>query len=272
MDPAATSASAGGKEERRRRRKWDVTDEGVTAAQPAPAAADPVAAAAAAAAGAPGAASTEAAARMAKMQEIRAKAQQQAAQIEERIKAAAALQPKAPRRNKWGEQSPAGGGGLAVLTPGMPPKVDVAAINALLQAKGLSGIATPSNPARDARPLHPEGSVDLNSCPSGRIRNILTKGSVQSQIQRDTGAAVTTRGRFYPSPEIPAPGQHLHLRITGDTQEQARRACTRSWSGAAARARGGGVCAVCGLAGEGGTRPTRANPLPCGLVCFLWRS
>ncbi|KAG9061729.1 hypothetical protein KI688_006879 [Linnemannia hyalina] len=59
--------------------------------------------------------------------------------------------------------------------------------------------------------------IDINDV---KHRYILTKGSVQTQIQRDTTADVTTRGKYYPDRSIATEKDPpLYLHVTAMTQE-----------------------------------------------------
>ncbi|KAG0016186.1 hypothetical protein BGZ81_011358 [Podila clonocystis] len=59
--------------------------------------------------------------------------------------------------------------------------------------------------------------IDINDV---KHRYILTKGSVQTQLQRDTGADVTTRGKYYPDRSMATDKDPpLYLHVTATTQD-----------------------------------------------------
>ncbi|KAG0740335.1 hypothetical protein G6F57_012580 [Rhizopus arrhizus] len=86
-----------------------------------------------------------------------------------------------------------------------------ARINAMLQQKGI--------------PLHVEDSKEgefTKNIPINDLKNryTLTRGATQAQIHEETGADVTTRGKFYPDLSLAAPGEPpLYLHVSAKTKE-----------------------------------------------------
>ncbi|KAI1315297.1 hypothetical protein EDD11_001029 [Mortierella claussenii] len=86
------------------------------------------------------------------------------------------------------------------------------------EATGHSGQLSSSVPIKESKERDEfVADIDINDV---KHRYILTKGSVQTQIQRDTGADVTTRGQYYEdrsmaTEKIPP----LYLHVTAMTQE-----------------------------------------------------
>jgi hypothetical protein len=63
----------------------------------------------------------------------------------------------------------------------------------------------------------PEAMVTINDTGA---RGKLTSKQVQEEINRKTGAAVTTRGRYYPPTDANrSGGDALHLHVTGETEK-----------------------------------------------------
>ncbi|KAG0312188.1 hypothetical protein BGZ97_011377 [Linnemannia gamsii] len=82
-----------------------------------------------------------------------------------------------------------------------------------------SAAGRPASSAREANRERDEffKDIDINDV---KHRYILTKGSVQTQIQRDTTADVTTRGKYYPDRSMATEKDPpLYLHVTAMTQE-----------------------------------------------------
>ncbi|RCH93586.1 hypothetical protein CU098_004600, partial [Rhizopus stolonifer] len=86
-----------------------------------------------------------------------------------------------------------------------------ARINAMLQQKGI--------------PLHVEDSKEgefTKNIPINELKNryMLTRGATQTQIHQETGADVTTRGKYYPDISLATPGEPpLFLHVSAKSQE-----------------------------------------------------
>ncbi|KAJ3002166.1 hypothetical protein HKX48_002497, partial [Thoreauomyces humboldtii] len=68
----------------------------------------------------------------------------------------------------------------------------------------------------------PPSEAFSHDVPINDIKNryLLTKGATQTEIKRDTGADVTTRGRYYPNTELASGGEPpLYLHVSAATQE-----------------------------------------------------
>ncbi|KAF9313036.1 hypothetical protein BG003_005675 [Podila horticola] len=110
--------------------------------------------------------------------------------------------------------------------------IAAARINARLAAQGV--LPTPEQAESTAASALEEGSsfsivkeskerdefvadIDINDV---KHRYVLTKGSVQTQLQRDTGADVTTRGKYYPDRSMATDKDPpLYLHVTATTQD-----------------------------------------------------
>ncbi|CEI95693.1 hypothetical protein RMCBS344292_09872 [Rhizopus microsporus] len=86
-----------------------------------------------------------------------------------------------------------------------------ARINAMLQQKGIN--------------LHAEESKEgefTKNIPINDLKNryMLTRGATQTQIHQETGADVTTRGKYYPDISLASPGEPpLYLHVSAKTRE-----------------------------------------------------
>ncbi|KAF8946456.1 hypothetical protein BGZ47_000526 [Haplosporangium gracile] len=155
-----------------------------------------------------------------------------------------------------GAESTSGGQNIAVGGADQSPAdaavaaaaIAAAKLNAMLVAKGQAPASTPeininNSGAADstvpAATVSDESSAAGRSAPGAREANrerdeffkdidindikhryILTKGSVQTQIQRDTTADVTTRGKYYPDRSMATEKDPpLYLHVTAMTQE-----------------------------------------------------
>ncbi|KAH8915816.1 hypothetical protein BT69DRAFT_1314197 [Atractiella rhizophila] len=129
------------------------------------------------------------------------------------------------RKRKWDDPS--------ASPPSKQPKLESNALDAadadtmLVIAEAARRIAAqystkpaPSAYIADARePGDPEfvKDVEINDV---RNRYMLTKGTTQSQIHKDTGATVTTKGNWYPDKSLATEGAPpLYLHITATTLE-----------------------------------------------------
>lgn len=66
----------------------------------------------------------------------------------------------------------------------------------------------------------PEATVGLCTCSASARRRLVARGT-HDEITAKTGAAVTTKGRYFPPAEAERVGtEALHLHLTGDLQEQ----------------------------------------------------
>ncbi|RUS19880.1 hypothetical protein BC937DRAFT_86785 [Endogone sp. FLAS-F59071] len=129
---------------------------------------------------------------------------------------------------------PTTSGDATVLDPNVAASVAAAKINAMLAEKGIQipvklpqvivpekkdENKIPEAPGKEHKPSSEEFVKDI---PINDIKNryLLTKGATQSQIQKDTGADVTTRGKYYPEKHL-ASEEHppLYLHVTAVSQE-----------------------------------------------------
>ncbi|KAF9432691.1 hypothetical protein BGZ76_010453 [Entomortierella beljakovae] len=101
-----------------------------------------------------------------------------------------------------------------LVAQGIPPfETDGANSSASKLTDGPSDIGT-----RESKERHEfVHDIDINDL---KNRYTLTKGSVQTQLQRDTGADVTTRGRYYSDRSLATEKDPpLYLHVTAVTQE-----------------------------------------------------
>jgi len=77
---------------------------------------------------------------------------------------------------------------------------------------------------KDAMPEHYEAELEINDFPQNARWKVTHKETL-GPISEWTGAAVTTRGQFYPSGKIPGPGERkLYLFIEGPTEKSVKKA------------------------------------------------
>ncbi len=127
---------------------------------------------------------------------------------------------KRKRRSKWDVK--------AVDAPTVAPAAPVSALEAAQSAvaramppqlsTGLPGL--PATQQANLKPVTPEATVGLCSCSASARRRLVARGT-HEEITAKTGAAVTTKGRYFPPAEAEQAGtEALHLHLTGESQEQ----------------------------------------------------
>ncbi|ESQ34701.1 hypothetical protein EUTSA_v10006608mg [Eutrema salsugineum] len=119
------------------------------------------------------------------------------------------------------------GGGLAVVpgvlpvtVPGVPdgPGRAAAMVAAINLQHNLAKIQA------DAMPEHYEAELEINDFPQNARWKVTHKETL-GPISDWTGAAITTRGQFYPPGRIPGPGERkLYLFIEGPTEKSVKQA------------------------------------------------
>lgn len=121
---------------------------------------------------------------------------------------------KRKRRSKWDVK--------AVEAPAVSALE--AAQNAVARAlppqlsTGLPGLPATQQP--NLTPVAPEATVGLCDCSASARRRLVARGT-HEEITAKTGAAVTTKGRYFPPAEAERAGtEALHLHLTGETQEE----------------------------------------------------
>ncbi|ORZ03669.1 hypothetical protein BCR43DRAFT_483759 [Syncephalastrum racemosum] len=109
----------------------------------------------------------------------------------------------------------------------------LARVKSLLAQKGIQDdgsnktstngtAASGGNGAAPATREHGDGEF-VKDIPINDLKNryMLTRGATQSQIQRDTGADVTTRGKYYPDKSLATASEPpLYLHISASNKEQ----------------------------------------------------
>ncbi|CAG8800236.1 8935_t:CDS:2, partial [Racocetra persica] len=120
------------------------------------------------------------------------------------------------------------------IDPNVAAAVAAAKINAMLAAKGIQVPAKPliitpkldisengssedSKASKKDSDLEFTHDITINDC---KNRYLLTKGATQQQIQKETGADVTTRGKYYPDKLLATEKDPpLYLHVTASTKE-----------------------------------------------------
>ncbi|CAJ0844126.1 5691_t:CDS:10 [Entrophospora sp. SA101] len=124
------------------------------------------------------------------------------------------------------------------VDPNIAAAVAVAKINAMLAAKGIqvpnkpvavaSARAETSENGASEEPKHLKSTIKesdmeftqditINDC---KNRYLLTKGATQQMIQKETGADVTTRGKYYPEKSLVTDKDPpLYLHVTAPSKE-----------------------------------------------------
>ncbi|CAG8651344.1 8956_t:CDS:10 [Dentiscutata erythropus] len=123
------------------------------------------------------------------------------------------------------------------IDPNIAAAVAAAKINAMLAAKGIQVPAKPlivtpkldiseNGSSEDSKAskmaikdsdLEFTHDITINDC---KNRYLLTKGATQQQIQKETGADVTTRGKYYPDKALATEKDPpLYLHVTASTKE-----------------------------------------------------
>ncbi|KAL0075357.1 hypothetical protein J3Q64DRAFT_1643337, partial [Phycomyces blakesleeanus] len=96
-----------------------------------------------------------------------------------------------------------------------------AKINAMLAQKGIP-LTEEERPNQFERPKEKADAEFVKDIPINDLKNryMLTRGATQTQIQRETNADVTTRGKYYPENILPTDKEPpLYLHVTASTQE-----------------------------------------------------
>ncbi|KAG0163031.1 hypothetical protein DFQ28_000422 [Apophysomyces sp. BC1034] len=118
------------------------------------------------------------------------------------------------------------GGDSKDVDPSKAASLAAAKINAMLAQKGISL-------KDDEQPNYPREKGDgeyIKDIPINDLKNryMLTRGATQTQIQRETGADVTTRGKYYPDKNLATEKEPpLYLHITASTKEALDQAVTK---------------------------------------------
>ncbi|KAL1927284.1 hypothetical protein VTP01DRAFT_3913 [Rhizomucor pusillus] len=99
-----------------------------------------------------------------------------------------------------------------------------AKINAILAQKGLANNNETSGSSEDDKFFAKDkNDADfVKNIPINDVKNryMLTRGATQTQIQRETGADVTTRGKYYPDKSLATESDPpLYLHVTASTKE-----------------------------------------------------
>lgn len=137
---------------------------------------------------------------------------------------AAAPPAKRKRRSKWDVKAPTASTGPTAA----PISALEAAQHAVARAlppqlsSAAAGLATAQQPNLKPEPsqVAPEATIGLCDCSASSRRRLVARGT-QDDITAKTGAAVTTKGRYFPPAEAGRAGtEALHLHLTADRQEQ----------------------------------------------------
>ncbi|ERM93966.1 hypothetical protein AMTRI_Chr05g69490 [Amborella trichopoda] len=123
----------------------------------------------------------------------------------------------------------AAGAGMGVL--GAPPSLPVvgglpndAAARAAALAAALNLQHNLAKIQADAMPEHYEAELEINDFPQNARWKVTHKETL-GPISEWTGAAITTRGQYYPPGKIPGPGERkLYLFIEGPTESSVKKA------------------------------------------------
>ncbi|OAD66805.1 hypothetical protein PHYBLDRAFT_118893 [Phycomyces blakesleeanus NRRL 1555(-)] len=91
----------------------------------------------------------------------------------------------------------------------------------MLAQKGIP-LTEEERPNQFERPKEKADAEFVKDIPINDLKNryMLTRGATQTQIQRETNADVTTRGKYYPENILPTDKEPpLYLHVTASTQE-----------------------------------------------------
>lgn len=93
-------------------------------------------------------------------------------------------------------------------------------LSAGVPATGLPAAQQQPNLKSQLHPVTPEATVGLCDCSASARRRLVARAT-HDEITAKTGAAVTTKGRYFPPAEAERAGtEALHLHLTGESQEQ----------------------------------------------------
>ncbi|KAF7723317.1 hypothetical protein EC973_002114 [Apophysomyces ossiformis] len=104
------------------------------------------------------------------------------------------------------------------VDPSKAASLAAAKINAMLAQKGISL----KDDEQSSYPREKGDGEYVKDIPINDLKNryMLTRGATQTQIQRETGADVTTRGKYYPDKNLATDKEPpLYLHITASTKE-----------------------------------------------------
>lgn len=109
---------------------------------------------------------------------------------------------------------------------GVPPVPNEAAARAAAFAAAVNFQHNLAKIQADALPEHYEAELEINDFPQHARWKATHKDSL-GPISEWTGAAITTRGQFFPPGKVPAPGERkLYLFIEGPTETSVKKAKT----------------------------------------------
>eukprot|EP00252_Welwitschia_mirabilis_P027765 TRINITY_DN9626_c0_g1_i4.p1 TRINITY_DN9626_c0_g1~~TRINITY_DN9626_c0_g1_i4.p1 ORF type:complete len:900 (-),score=235.06 TRINITY_DN9626_c0_g1_i4:309-3008(-) len=122
---------------------------------------------------------------------------------------------------------PAAAGSAGLAVPGLPGNLPVpndAAARAAAFAAALNLRHNLEKIQKDALPEHYEAELEINDFPQNARWKVTHKETL-GPISEWTGAAITTRGQYYPPGKVPGPGERkLYLFIEGPTKSSVNKA------------------------------------------------
>uniref|UniRef100_A0A803NIC1 RNA helicase n=1 Tax=Cannabis sativa TaxID=3483 RepID=A0A803NIC1_CANSA len=116
------------------------------------------------------------------------------------------------------------GTAAAVPGPGLPVVVNDGAARAAAIAAAMNLQHNLAKIQADAMPEHYEAELEINDFPQNARWKVTHKETL-GPISEWTGAAITTRGQFFPPGKVAGPGERkLYLFIEGPTEQSVKRA------------------------------------------------